>query len=282
MYGIIGYGVLGKATAKCLFRNRESYWCHDTNPKKKAPNEIELWDDRVDVVRTTAAVFVCVNTPEHEGRAGYDLTYVHSALDYLVGLEYKGVVIVSSTIGIGDYSTLVNHHKGAKYTLVVSPEFIRAKTADSDMYYPADILYGPPIKSVPVRIAVVTALSDRTDRCAVPLALDPDQCALVKTGRNLALAMKLTSATVTYLEGQNSGMTPAKINQALDMAFRDIRLGQNYHSVGKKPYKLGFGGTCLPKDVAAKRSSPLLPPQYVALINALCRANTFIRSATKD
>lgn len=245
-YGIIGLGTVGKAVLAGFQRNKIDCWTFDKKINV-GPNTYKL--------NKTKVVFICVNTPSKGGQ--YDTYNLREALEYLTVYDYKGVVVVVSTIGYKQFSILYNEFKGFKFNLIVSPEFLTAKNAEDDFYFGnANILYGPWINKT-----VDDIFRKAMKSCKSPyLSFDRRsiaECLAIKTGTNLALFIKLISANMIYSEALDQALTRKQAQSIVDTIFSDPRLESrvNYHTIGNNEGTLGIGGACLPKDVQAKQSS---------------------------
>ena len=280
MYGIIGYGTVGKALATCLTRNSHDWWAYDADPKVIIHNSTGFLGVSIE---ETPVVYVCVPTPV--GENGYDLTAVQETFTWLTENRFKGTIILCSTIGLGDYKILnarleLIAGEAKPLNLVVKPEFCREKRAVEDMYYAPYSIFGHH-ETKKLRPEVMDALMAPHAKTTTVEFYPPDVCALIKTGRNLALAMKLMVASVIHEEGKAHRIGQHTLNEALDFIFEeDDRLAtkDNYHSVGRHPYSPGVGGRCLPKDMAAKSHSPKLPSEVRDMLASVLRVNELFRS----
>lgn len=273
MYGIIGYGVLGKAMGKCFTKNSVDWWAEDIETQR-VPKSRRFEKGHLD---RTPAVFICVPTPAPVFGVGYSLTQIELALGWLRDQEYTGVVVISSTIGAGDYEHLTRNKY--PFHLFVSPEFLREKTAVDDLwnaYYPT--IYGPETMVKAVRGVLLAALRAR-HFSAYYTAVTPETCALIKQGRNLALALKLTSASLVHLNAKAALLSRHENIKVVNRVFSDPRLATSdtYHNVGQYGHKIGFGGNCLPKDVQALATDPNMPDAAKEFLEALVKFNEWMR-----
>ena len=242
-YGIVGMGVVGSSVAAGFYKNNTAdYWTYDTkNPSVGMPSDL----------KNTTAIFVCVNTPA--ARNAYQDANLSGALHYLNSRKYKGLVILLSTISYCQYNEMLLDLGGVSFTLMVSPEFLTAKYANNDFYYSHKVLYGPWInKSTDNKFK--QAMMDCKDN---PIRFDRrsiSECFAIKTGRNLALFMKLLTANIIYNEAREHGMDKETCQSVVAMVFDDPRLATEirYNKVGNHEHTMGIAGECLPKDVQAK------------------------------
>jgi len=243
-YGIIGYGVVGKAIAAGFDRNAVNAWVLDT---KTHPVVVPT------TVHQAKAIFVCVNTPAKNGR--YDITNLKNALYDLECLKYSGVVIIVSTMGVNEYREIKNYF-GKSLRMVVCPEFLTAENAEEDFYFQRNVIYGPWIS--PKADAIVReALTDCKD-CGITFTRkSAEECVLIKTGKNLTLFLKLIAANLVYAEATHHYLTSKQAQDIVNFIHDDPRLKSEkpYHKVGCHEGTLGVAGTCLPKDAEGKTYS---------------------------
>lgn len=280
MYGIVGYGTVGKATGTCFKTNRVKWWAYDTDEKAMA----SLAKDNVyyqEYMEHTSVVFVCVPTPAKTD-VGYETYHLEKAVDWLVEQEFEGQAVIVSTIGTNTYSLLkylVTRRKG-KFSLIVCPEFLRSKHAVYDLHVPkGPLVYGPSIRDARKRDKLLTALNARHNYPRIYKAMSPEACSLIKTGTNLALAAKLITASVVYASGTNARLSSRERRYVLDAVFNDRRLRtpQNYHNVAMEGNDLGFGGQCLPKDVEAVSEDMTRPAFVREFARCLLHTNRWVR-----
>ncbi|MBI2768366.1 MAG: hypothetical protein HYX47_01980 [Burkholderiales bacterium] len=268
-FGVIGFGVLGKALVAGYERNGHQPLIYDPN----VPHFNEIHPALCQCLAIAIAV------PTQPGPDGYDLREVKSALNLLARIGYRGVVVVVSTIGPRDVRTLEHFARQlyARYSIAVSPEFLTEANASADFYGQRVVYFG----------SVSTSTDDiELRRCleacrggGVQLReLSAEQCCLIKTHRNLALALKLTSANLAYLEAVENGLDAEQAQGIVDAVFDDPRLHSQaaYHTVGNSEGTMGFAGKCLEKDLAAKASG-IADSVSKDLLAALLRFNQHAR-----
>lgn len=271
-YGIVGYGVVGRATAYCLSKRMYNWWAIDTAVKVPSKHTF-----KPAYLEQTSVVFVCVPTRECE--RGYDLSNVKDALYDLVEQNYAGTVVVVSTLGVGDFAVLDDAVQHRKFALTVCPEFLREASANRDMWLSRQTYYYGPKLSKEQDIVLRQALQSRHHVPQTYICADADTCAAYKTGRNLALAMKLASASIAYLTALPCGGSNADAARLVSRIFEDARLqsATPYHNVGRNKHKLGFGGNCLPKDVKALSENSNLPYAVRKFLRSVNELNEWLR-----
>jgi UDPglucose 6-dehydrogenase len=191
--------------------------------------------DRPDVV------MVCVGTPiGDDGRS--DLSQLQGALLGLQSLAASGVpIVIRSTLPPGSTIRAVEWSGAERSHLLLNPEFLRQGTALADFMAPTRIVVGHFPTAEAATIDLVTGLYDGL--AAPVLVVDIASAEIIKNGANAFLALRLSFAfEIASLCEEYGG----DVDAVLDGISRDPRIGSTY----LRP-SLGFGGSCLPKELQA-------------------------------
>ncbi len=186
-------------------------------------------------------VFICVGTPpKNNGEA--DLTYLFSAVEEAAkNLKGYTLITIKSTIPIGfehDLEAIVKKYAKSKYEFASSPEFLREGTAISDSLHPDRIVIGTNSKKAEKMLLELHApLPGERIIC------DTRSAQLIKYASNSFLATKISFANALAAICEKTGADVAKVVQGVGA---DKRIGHSYLYPG-----VGYGGSCLPKDVLA-------------------------------
>jgi UDPglucose 6-dehydrogenase len=197
-------------------------------------------------VRGADAVLICVATPTSASGAA-DLGQLWSALDTIAPiLRPDAVVVLRSTVpvGTGDASVGVLHDATSRRwrgDVVTNPEFLREGTAVHDFLHPDRLVFG----GAPIGVAGVEALYRALidEEHPTVFRMDRRSAELVKAGANAALAAKISLANEIADLCERTG---ADARTVLPAIGADTRIGASWLGPG-----LGWGGSCLPKDLAA-------------------------------
>ncbi|MFC9084900.1 UDP-glucose dehydrogenase family protein [Nocardiopsis dassonvillei] len=189
--------------------------------------------------------FIAVGTPLREDGQGYDVSQVLAAVRTLAPmLTRPATVIGKSTVTVGTAARLqriLNENAAPGVELVWNPEFLREGKAVHDSLYPDRIVAGltSPVAEKQVR-AVYAPIIDR----GVPLIVtDLPTAEVLKSAANAFLATKISFINAMAELADATGADVTHIAHAIGI---DPRIGH----AGMRP-GIGFGGGCLPKDVAA-------------------------------
>ena len=127
--GIMGFGFVGQALAGICNGPVKIY-----DPKFK---ESRINGYKVDL-KNCDIVFICVGTPSNEN--GYlDDIQVMSSLEYLDKQQFKGLVVIKSTILYGHISEFISK---SELKIVVNPEFLSQISSFEDTQNQTEILIG--------------------------------------------------------------------------------------------------------------------------------------------
>src|SRR5665647_1362018 len=250
---VIGCGYLGAVHAACMAELGHEVVGLEVDPRKvallrsgRAPFHEPGFDDllvhalatgRLTFTTDPAAVagaqvhFICVGTPQQDGRYAADLTYVDAAVEALL-----------PHLGPPDDNA----------ALIWNPEFLREGFAIQDTLSPDRIVYGlqtdgegmPTPAGEVARAVLDEVYDDQLVRQGIPqVVTDLATAQLVKVAANSFLATKISfiNAMAELCEA-----TGADVTQLATAIGHDERIGHRFLRAG-----IGFGGGCLPKDIRA-------------------------------
>lgn len=193
--------------------------------------------------------FIAVGTPSAPD-GSQDLRYVISSsqtIGRLIG-EKGGwhLVVVKSTVLPGTTDGIVREtiESASKrkafidFGLASNPEFLREGSAFQDFFKPDRIVIGVrDEKSEEMMMRIYEKID------APKIVVDPVSAELVKYASNAFLAVKLSFANEMAEMCKALGVD---CHRVLHIVGMDHRISQHYFKAG-----LGFGGSCLPKDLRA-------------------------------
>jgi UDPglucose 6-dehydrogenase len=191
--------------------------------------------------------FLGVGTPRRDGGA-YDLSHLHAAVRALApGLRDGALVIGKSTVPVGTAArlrrTLDGHVRaGVGVRLAWAPEFLRESFAVQDTLEPDRIVLGVEDGDTGSEAVFRTVYAGILAAGSPLVVTDMATAELIKGAANAFLATKISfiNAMAEICEA-----TGADVQQVAVALGHDQRIGAE----GMRP-GLGFGGGCLPKDLA--------------------------------
>ena len=192
-------------------------------------------------VPKSQVILVCVGTPpKNNGEA--DLTFLFAAVEEAAKhLSGYTLITIKSTIPVGfedDLEQTVKKHAKASFEFAASPEFLREGTAIEDTLHPDRIVIGATSKKAQkILLELHAPISGERILCDIRSAQ------LVKYASNALLATKVSFANAIAAICEKTG---ADVEKVLAGVGADRRIGRSFLYPG-----VGYGGSCLPKDVLA-------------------------------
>ncbi|MFE0251715.1 UDP-glucose dehydrogenase family protein [Streptomyces sp. NPDC059010] len=221
--------------------------------------------------------FVCVGTPQRPDGKAADLRHVDAVVDGLVPHLRPGSLIVGkSTVPVGTAARLGRRVAAAASDCQVAwnPEFLREGSAVHDTMHPERIVVGVTSERAD---AVLRRVYGPMLRAGAPyFRTDPATAELVKVASNSFLAAKISFINAMSEVCEAAGADVTLLARAIGA---DSRIGPRFLAPG-----LGFGGSCLPKDIRAftARAEELGANEIAALLNEVDRINTRQRVRTVE
>lgn len=231
--GIIGKGFVGSAVANGFDKDCEQII---VDPK--------YTDNTLEDVLDCKLIFVCVPTPVADD-GSCDTTIANEVLAELHRLQYKGVVVIKSTI-IPDY--LHEFKKTYDLKIVYNPEFLTEANANEDFKNPPFQVFGGKWRDC--EVVEKAYLRYSSVRIVPTFKVDLTTASLLKYTINSWLATKVVFFN-ELKELHELGSSMVSWEQFTDMLSRDERIGNSHMTVPGPDGEKGFGGHCFPKDTEA-------------------------------
>lgn len=190
----------------------------------------------------TDLAFICTSSPlNHEGLL--DTTQVLAAAESVAASSARPeYLVIRSTVNPGTAEAVEELVRGlgCAPAVLVNPEFLREGSALVDFERPSRVVIGG---NDPASVEDLAALYSFTG--APVIRTDRRTAELTKLASNAVLAVRVSMANEIAQFANNAG---ADVDVLLDGLGYDPRIGRAYLEPG-----IGFGGSCLPKDLAAFR-----------------------------
>jgi UDPglucose 6-dehydrogenase len=262
--GIIGNGFVGSAVEYGFSVDTEQFI---VDPKF---NDNTLQDL---VNRNAEITFVCVPTPQQDTHMDVDTSIARTVLQELNELEYKGVVVVKSTITphhLKQFKTLYSNLR-----LVYNPEFLTEANSKQEFINPHMQILGGELQDC---IEVEQAYINHSKVKIVPtFKTDLTSASMIKYTINSWLATKVSFFNELFHLHQSSN-AETSWEQFTDMLKRDPRVGDSHMQVPGPDGQFGFGGHCLPKDTKALLYYSKLEGAPLSLLEQVINQNSNQRS----
>ena len=227
--GVIGNGFVGEAIS-FAFSPVADLYVYDKDPLKSI-NSLES-------VHNCDFVFICVPTPMFQD-GSQDLSYVESTFKKA---NNNPIYILKSTVLPGTTIELCKNFPKSK--IIFSPEFLSERTAKLDMLTQSRIILGGELSLT----EKAKTLFNQRFKIKNIIQTDSKTAELTKYMNNTFFATKVSIMNEFKLLCDKIG---ANWEDALKGFVSDGRIGDSHLNVPGHDGKLGYGGTCFPKDVNA-------------------------------
>ncbi|MCR4325010.1 MAG: UDP-glucose/GDP-mannose dehydrogenase family protein [Candidatus Curtissbacteria bacterium] len=261
---IVGAGYVGLVTAAVFSELGNKVYCIDIDQKRieglkrgkvpffepSLPDYIKRNIDAKrlffttsykDSVPKSSIVLICVGTPPKENGEA-DLSFLFSSVEETAkNLSGYTLITIKSTVPIGfegELEATVKKHANARFEFASSPEFLREGSAIEDTLHPDRIVIGTSSqKAQRLLLELHAPISGERIVC------DMRSAQLIKYASNSFLATKISFANAVSVLCEAMGANVEKVMEGVGM---DKRIGRAFLYPG-----VGYGGSCLPKDVLA-------------------------------
>ena len=242
--GIIGKGFVGSAVAHGFSQSTgydAKVLIHDKDPGKSL-NSLE------EIVKESDLVFISVPTPSNKD-GSINLSILENCIDevYKTATKFKAfdpIYLIRSTIIPGTSSRLQKKYKNLK--IVFNPEFLTERSAFFDFISQTRIVLGSDdVKKIR---KVKKIYQHRFGKSLSFIETNFESAEMIKYLCNTFFATKVSFMNEMKILSDNVG---AVWEDVVEGFIRDGRVGNSHTSVPGPDGKLGFGGSCFPKDIQA-------------------------------
>ena len=242
--GIIGNGFVGSSVAYGFSSNTgcdaEDVKIYDKDSSKSTHTLSE-------VVNDSDYIFLSVPTPSNQdGSISLDIVYnvfkdIESVIDY--EKDYQPVILLRSTVTPRTTQEIQIEHP--RMNIVFNPEFLTERSAKLDFINQSRVVLGGSWGNT---TKVEHLYKWRFGKSIPVIKTDFETAELIKYMCNCFFATK-----VSYLNEMKklSDKIGANWEHCIDGFSRDGRIGHSHLAVPGPDGKLGFGGSCFPKDIQA-------------------------------
>ena len=239
--GIIGNGFVGDAVAHGIKAVGYVPLIYDANPNR---SEVDF-----EVAACCDYMFVCVPTPTSARNGDQDTSILDDVVSGIAMLQSAqqpvGTVVIKSTVLPGVVNEMRTRYSTLRF--VSNPEFLTERSARSDFVHPSRVVLGAS-RNPAWELDGLVALYERLAPDAPRLIVTHDEAALIKYASNCFFATK-----ISFL---NELKQICDVTQSSYDAVRNGLVTSGWvnpmHTLVPGPdCRLGFGGKCFPKDLAA-------------------------------
>ncbi len=233
--------------------------------KKHVGKDIFFVSSLREVSSLGSVVFLALPTPPQMDGAP-NLDYVLQVLPQVAAIlpETYTVIANKSTVPLGTTDkvyALLEAQTDRPFDVVSTPEFLREGTAVADCLQPDRIVIGARNRRAQRVMEEIYAPFKRP-----VVATTPASAELAKYAANAFLAMRISFINEIANIAEHAHADISQVRQVIGM---DPRIGERYLEAG-----IGYGGSCLPKDVAALCHSAQTYGYDPVLLQAVKEVNT--------
>ena len=237
--GIVGQGYVGTAV-KTVF---EKYYDIETYDLDKDKCTVDYLEDMVEL---TNVIFVCVPTPMKKD-GSCDISIVESIVKDINNMVVSRnvsdrIVAIKSTVPPGTTNNL--NKKCQNISVIFNPEFLTEANFIDDFENQNRIIIGG-VRPASTKLRQIYSLVFPN----IPIIKTGSKTAeMVKYITNTFLAVKVSFANEMKEICDKLNIDYDKV---VEYSTYDERLGKSHWAVPGPDGKLGFGGSCFPKDINA-------------------------------
>ena len=236
--GIVGKGFVGGAMYE-NFKDVFNVLVWDTDESKRNVESFEKFVQNSDIV------FVCVPTPMKDS-GECDTSIVESVVKEISTIDRRKYVVIKSTVTPGTTERL---SKDLSMTIGFNPEFLTEANAYNDFRFQPLIVLGADDQGINAVLSqIYSEFNTKVENAAYVVSRTTKEAELFKYLANSFLATKVIFANEFKLLCDKADVD---YNRIAEIAVLDKRLGKTHWKVPGPDGKLGFGGSCFPKDTSA-------------------------------
>ena len=243
--GIIGRGFVGSAVEFGFSPNTgcdAELRVYDKDPSKSLHSLEET-------VNESDIIFLSVPTPSNKD-GSMNLDIVKQVLQEIsdVNQNPHNIILLRSTVTPGTTRKLQEHFNNIR--IIFNPEFLTERSAKFDFINQSRFILGCGDSDFEKYQTeeVADLFRDRFGDSISIIETNFETAELIKYMNNCFFATKVSFLNEMYQIAKKSGVD---WDMALDGFVRDGRVGHSHMNVPGPDGKMGFGGSCFPKDIQA-------------------------------
>lgn len=267
----VGCGYVGLVVGTCLAEQGHKVLCVDSDVKKinglkrgtlpiYEPGLGEILDRNVKEgrqsfstslakgIQTGEVIFIAVGTPMEDGGKADVSAVLAVAREIGQHMREHKIVVIKSTVPVGTASRVArviksNQRRPRDFDVVSNPEFLREGTAVKDFLEPDRVIVGLDNPGPRLRKTMETVYGGITDTEHPLLFTNTRSAELIKYASNAMLATRVSFMNEIAGLCEEVGADVREVARGVGL---DSRIGPRFLEAG-----VGYGGSCLPKDVKA-------------------------------
>lgn len=267
--GIIGNGFVGKATFQLMCKDI-NVMAYDIQPDLCIPRGLVLAD-----MNRCEILFVSVPTPMSRDGSCH-LAIVESVLRDLASIDYRGSIVLRSTVPVGTCDRL---------NCYFMPEFLTEKNYLDDFVNTKEWIFGlmgapdDAIMKEKIRSLFTLAYNHGRIKHNCVHFVANREAEMIKMFKNCYLATKVSFCNEIYQFCQQKQVDYEAVRV---LACVDERIAPSHTRVPGPDGQRGFGGTCFPKDTSSLRFEMQQAGMTSYILNAVVERNEVVDRPQKD
>jgi len=257
--GIIGMGFVGNAIFQTINQSFKVL-TYDIN-KYKCNSTLSSLSQKCKII------FICLPTPTDK-KGECNTESIKDTISQINKFSKDNILILKSTVSIGTTQKLSEIFKN--FTLVHNPEFLTEKNSVSDFKNTTRIILGGSKSAT----SIVSEFYCKLFPDATIVQTNSNSSELIKYTTNAFLATKVLFANEIY---EVCSKLEINYNEIIDSVKLDARIGKSHWSVPGNDGKVGFGGSCLPKDLLSFTNDFYKLSLSPTLLEAVIEKNNVLR-----
>jgi UDPglucose 6-dehydrogenase len=262
MIGVIGVGMVGGAIIKSLKCKNIKFSCYD---KYKNIGNLEKCLE-------TKILFLCLPTLFDEKSKSYNKNSILETVKYLQENNYKGLIVLKSTVEPGTSQKLSDKFKNLK--IFHNPEFLTARTAFEDFENQNHVVLG---KTSRIGNDEIQPLYDffKNNYCDNISVVSSGESEMMKITSNSFYSVKIQFFTEIYLLCQKLNISYENVK---DLILKNGWVNKMHTQVPGHDGKVSYGGECFPKDSNALLSFMKDNIEYYSILDSTVNERNKLRN----
>lgn len=264
---VIGIGYVGLVVGTCLAEMGNDVICVDNDEEKLkelnqgiipiyepgleelinsnvSKNRLTFTSDMKNAVASSLVCFIAVGTPQDEDGSA-DLQYVQQVAKSIgQSIKQYSIIVNKSTVPVGTadmVAKIIKEQTDVEFDVVSNPEFLKQGEAVNDFLKPDRVVIGSNSQRASEIMQELYAPFLRTGNPVI--MMDVRSAEMTKYAANSFLAVKISYANEIANICEKVGANAEMVRIGM---CADKRIGSQFLFSG-----LGYGGSCLPKDIKA-------------------------------
>lgn len=261
--GIVGQGYVGKAL-KVGFKSDNI----EINTYDKYLSDQSTVKDLNELTLSSNIIFICVPTPMKKNGECFTGIVEEVVKDINILADNRKTVIIKSTVPPGTTEKLNEIYKNI--SLIFNPEFLTEANFLDDFKNQKYIILGGNKKDLDLVENLYSIIFPEI-KINRTTSINAE---IVKYFLNTYLATKVSFANEMKILCDHVN---ADYNQIVNLVIQDNRIGKSHLLVPGPDGKLGFGGSCFPKDINALLTFSKSLNIEMSVIESAIKANLKVR-----